>query len=99
MRRYVTYITKEDFIASFCDAFKAAMITDNIKSGFAKAGLVPFDPNRVLSELEIPPVVPTPTVSPLTSAGSIRSPPTKTLRNIKEITRQGRYLQRKIGNY
>ena len=86
MRRHHTHIAKEDFLAGFYDAFKAAMTSDNIKSGFAKAGFVSFDPNNVLSELEVPPVVPIPTVSPLTSAGSI-SPPAKTPRNIREAIR------------
>ena len=87
MRRHYTHVAKEDFLAGFHDAFKAAMTSDNIKSGFAKAGLVPFDFNNVLSDLEIPSVVPIPTVSPLTSAGSSFSPFAKTLINIREATK------------
>lgn len=102
MRRYVTHIAKEDFLAGLYDAFKAAMSTDNIKSGFEKAGLVPFDPQNVLGELEKYPLVPTPTVSPLSDVPNnapIISPPTKTPRNIKEVTKRARYLQRKIKNH
>ena len=73
------------------------MTADNVKSGFAKAGLVPFDPQNVLGELESH-LVPTPTVSPLSAASSL-SLPTKTPRNINEATRQSRYLQRKIKNH
>ena len=97
MRRHQTHIAKEDFLAGFYDAFQTAMTADNVKSGFAKAGLVPFDPQNVLGELESH-LVPTPTVSPLSDASSL-SLPTKTPRNINEATRQSRYLQRKIKNH
>ena len=97
MRRHQTHIAKEDFLAGFYDAFQTAMTADNVKSGFAKAGLVPFDPQNVLGELESH-LVPTPTVSPLSAASSL-SLPTKTPRNINEATRQSRYLQRKIKNH
>ena len=44
MRRHQTHIAKEDFLAGFLEAFQAAITSDNIRSGFAKAGLVPFNP-------------------------------------------------------
>ena len=74
------------------------MSSDNIKSGFRAAGLVPFDPEHVIAKLEVPPLVPTPTVSPLSSGPSL-TPPAKTPRTTREVTRQSRYLQRKINNY
>ena len=85
MRRYQTHIAKEYFLAGFYDAFQAAMTTDNIRSGFAKAGLVPFDPQNVLGDLEKHPLVFTPTVSPFSDIPSF-SPPTKTPRTIYEAT-------------
>ena len=42
MRRHQTHIAKEDFLAGFLEAFQAAITSDNIRSGFAKAGLIPF---------------------------------------------------------
>ena len=98
LRRHQTYIAKEDFLAGFYDAFQAAMTSDNIRSGFAKAGLVPFDPQNVLGELESHLLVPTPTVSPLSDTSSL-SPPTKTPRNVNEATQRSRYLQRKIRHH
>ena len=74
------------------------MSSDNIKSGFRAAGLVPFDPEHVIAKLEVPPLVPTPTVSPLSSGPSL-TPPAKTPRTTREVTRQSRYLQKKINNY
>ena len=85
MRRHQTHIAKEDFLAGFYDAFQAAMTADNVKSGFAKAGLVPFDPQNVLNDLEKYPLVPIPTVSPFSDILSL-SPPVKTPRNINEAT-------------
>ena len=85
IRRYYIYIVKKDFLTGFYDAFKVAITSDNIKSGFAVISLVLFDLNTVFSEFLIFLVVLTPTVFPLTSAGFI-FPPAKTLRNIKEVT-------------
>ena len=47
MRRYYTYIAKENFLTGFYDAFKIAITSDNIKSGFAVINFVPFDFNTV----------------------------------------------------
>ena len=86
MRRYYTHIAKKDFLNGFYDAFKVIIISDNIKSGFAVTGFVLFDPNTVFFTFEIPPVIPTPTVFPLTSAGFI-FPPAKTPKNIRKTIR------------
>ena len=83
IRRYVTHIAKEDFLAGFYEAFQAAITTNNIKSGFAKAGLVPFDPQNVLGELKTYPLVPIPTVFPLNDVLFLL-PPVKIFRNINE---------------
>ena len=53
MRRHQTHIAKEDFLVGFFEASKQAMTQSNIRSGFAAAGLVPMDPERVISVLDI----------------------------------------------
>jgi hypothetical protein len=47
----VNYIDKPDFLYAFHIARTEAMTLANIQSSFAATGLVPFDPERVLSKL------------------------------------------------
>ena len=60
MRQQCTHITKEDFIPAFQAAFLESLTENNIKGGFRGAGLVPFDPDRVISDLDIKLKTPTP---------------------------------------
>jgi hypothetical protein len=60
MRQQITHITKEDFIPAFRAAFQASLTESNIQGGFRGAGLVPFDPERVISILDLRLRTPTP---------------------------------------
>jgi hypothetical protein len=60
MRQQCTHITKEDFIPAFQAAFQDSLTESNIKGGFRGAGLVPFDPERVISALDLKLRTPTP---------------------------------------
>ncbi|OAQ57671.2 DDE superfamily endonuclease [Pochonia chlamydosporia 170] len=60
MRAHITHITQADFFPAFCTAFKAAMTKENIQGAFRGAGLVPFNPNSVLSRLDVRLRTPTP---------------------------------------
>ena len=60
MRQQCTHITKEDFIPAFQAAFLESLTESNIKGCFRGAGLVPFDPERVISNLDIKLKTPTP---------------------------------------
>jgi hypothetical protein len=53
IRAYITHITKVEFLCAFRKTFFASITEKNIQSGFAGAGLVPYDPERVLSKLDI----------------------------------------------
>jgi len=53
IRIYINYISKLEFLCSFREAFFASITEKNIQGGFIGAGLVPFDPERVLSKLDI----------------------------------------------
>lgn len=53
VRVRINHITKLEFLPAFKDAFKAAFTEQNIKSGFRATGLVPYDPNNVLSHLDL----------------------------------------------
>jgi hypothetical protein len=60
MRAGITHITKEDFFPAFSAAFQEAMREKNIQGGFRGAGLIPHDPEAVLSKLDVKLKTPTP---------------------------------------
>src|SRR5258706_12918007 len=60
IRLRINHITKLEFLPAFKEAFKAAFIEQNIKSGFRAAGLVPYDPAIVISNLDLKLRTPTP---------------------------------------
>ena len=53
MRNQITHITKLEFLPCFIRAYNAAITPSNIQGGFRGAGLVPFDPERVITALDI----------------------------------------------
>jgi hypothetical protein len=53
MRNRITHITKLEFLPCFKRAFDAAITPSNIQGGFRGAGLVPFDPERVIMGLDV----------------------------------------------
>ena len=64
MRADITHISKEDFFPAFHIAFRTTMIESNIRAGFRATGLVPYDPNYVISKLDVRlrTLTPTPTL-------------------------------------
>lgn len=65
IRVNIIYISKLKFLHTFHKAFFISMIEKNIQSGFAGAGLIPFNPQRVLSKLDVQLWTLTPTSPPL----------------------------------
>ena len=53
MRSQINHITKLEFLPCFIAAFKASITTNNILGGFRGAGLAPFDPEAVISKLNV----------------------------------------------
>jgi hypothetical protein len=53
MRNKITHITKLKFLPYFKGAFNAAITKDNIQGGFQGARLAPFDPEAVISKLNV----------------------------------------------
>jgi hypothetical protein len=51
VRLRINHITKLEFLPAFKEAFQAAFSEQNIRSGFRATGLVPYDPENVLSHL------------------------------------------------
>ena len=90
MRVYITHISKEDFFPAFVAAFRTAMTESNVRAGFRTTGLVPFDPDYVISQLDIR--LRTPTPAP--TLPTIWEP--KTPRNALELQSQSTYLKDRI---
>jgi hypothetical protein len=63
MSTYITYITKDDFFPAFYIAFNTAIIESNIRGGFRGAGLKLFNPESVISILDLKLRTPTPSNS------------------------------------
>ena len=53
IKSHVNHITKTEFLIAFHAAHVAAMTPRNIQGGFKGAGLVPFDPECVISKLDV----------------------------------------------
>ncbi|ODM16160.1 hypothetical protein SI65_08594 [Aspergillus cristatus] len=86
MRCGTNHINKLDFLAAYPQAHMEAFKPDIIQNSFTAAGLVPFNPNQVLSKLNIRLRTPTPPGSRPTSRSSIFSP--KTPANVNELLKQ-----------
>jgi hypothetical protein len=53
MRNKITHITKTEFLPCFIAAHNASIKKSNIQAGFRGAGLVPHDPEAVLSKIDV----------------------------------------------
>jgi hypothetical protein len=62
VRNCTNYISKERFLLAFKTAFNQSITKENIQASFRGAGLVPHDPQVVLSKLDV--VLQTPAQSP-----------------------------------
>ena len=50
---HINHVSKLEFLCAFCEAFFASMTEKNIQGDFAGADLVSYNPERVLSKLDI----------------------------------------------
>jgi hypothetical protein len=82
MRNGINHIDKLDFLAAYPTARAEAYKPATIQNAFAAAGIVPYDPDRVISLLNIHLKTPTPPGS----SSSAWSPTTP--HNLKQLTRQ-----------
>jgi hypothetical protein len=88
MRLGFNHIDKLDFLEAYPQARTAIFSSDNIKSGFSATGLIPLNPDRVLSQLNIQLKTPTPPGS--RSTDSIP----KTPYNLKQLKKQESTLKK-----
>ena len=61
----INHINKSDFLTAFLLAREESIALDIVCNDFAATGLVPYDPERVLSKLNIQLQIPTPLLPPM----------------------------------
>jgi hypothetical protein len=96
MRMYITHISKLEFLCAFREAFFASMTEKNIQGGFAGAGLVPYDPERVIFKLDVQLRTPTP---PASRPGTALPWLSQTPHNPREATSQSELIKARIANH
>lgn len=93
MRAHITHISKEDFFPAFYAAFRTSFSESNVQGGFRGSGLVPYDPEYVISQLDVKLHTPTP---PGTSSGLPPIWESKTPSNPIEAQSQTEYVKNRI---
>ena len=93
---HINYVSKLEFLCGFREAFFASITERNIQGGFAGSGLVPHDPERVLSKLDVKLRTPT----PLNSRAATPQPWVfQTPQNPREATSQSTLIKTRISNH
>jgi hypothetical protein len=96
MRAHINHVSKLEFLCAFREAFFTSMTEKNIQGGFRGAGLVPYDPEVVLSKLDVHLRTPTPTGPPLALADPWVS---QTPQNPLEADSQTGLIKTRISNH
>jgi hypothetical protein len=96
MRMHINHISKLEFLCGFREAFFTSMTEKNIRGGFAGAGLVPYDPERVLSKLDVRLRTPTP---PTSRPGTAQPWVFQTPHNPREAESQSTLIKTRIANH
>ena len=60
IKAHIKHISKVEFFIAFKAAYEKSITSQNMKSGFRGAGLIPFNPEAILSKLDIRIRTPTP---------------------------------------
>ena len=96
VRARITHITKEDFFPAFQKAFNATITASNIKGGFKGAGLIPMNPQNVISKLDVK------LTTPQSSRSSSREADpwvSKTPQKPIEASSQSEYIKNRIAKH
>jgi hypothetical protein len=91
----INHITKESFLPAFKAAYDKSITMSNIHAGFRATGLVPFEPDTVLSQLDVKLRTPTPEQeAPTTTIWTAKTPS-----NSYEFNAQKQLLCTRIQNH
>ena len=84
----VNHINRHEFLPLYMQARQTALHQNNMQTGFAVTGLVPYDPDRVLAQLHTEYQTPPPR-SPSNASWAAETP-----HNIAELQQQTALLKR-----
>jgi hypothetical protein len=90
IRHHINHITKLEFLPAFKTAFNQSFTSANICSAFRGAGLVPLQPDTVLSKLDVRLRTPTPAALP-EAHWEARTPS-----NVRELDAQSTLIRERI---
>jgi len=90
IRHHINHITKLEFLPAFKTAFDRAFTPANICSAFRGAGLVPLQPDAVLSKLDVQLRTPTPAALP-EALWEARTPS-----NVRELEAQSTLIRDRV---
>ena len=96
IKSLVNHITKAEFLIAFQAAFLKVFTPDNVKAGFRGAGLVPYDPEKVISKLDVKLSTPSPSSSLPPAAVPWAS---QTPHNPTQATSQTDYIKSRVCYY
>jgi len=96
MRVHISHVSKLEFLCSIRESFFASITERSIQGGFAGAGLVPYDPERVFSRLDNKLRTPTP---PTSRPGTPPPWVFRTPHNPREANSQSTLIKTRIANY
>ena len=96
MRNHINHITKIEFLMAFHAAHNNSITNSNILGGFRGSGLVPFDPQAIISKIDVKLWTPTPTGPPLPEADPWVS---QTPHTTAEALSQSAYVQKRITDH
>jgi hypothetical protein len=89
----IIHVSETEFFPAFYVEFQDTMTEKNIKAAFRGAGLIPLDPESVVSKLDVQPRTPTPVVE---EAGPSTAWVSKAPRTVLEAQSQSEYLNRRM---
>jgi hypothetical protein len=93
---HINHVSKLEFLCAFREAIFASMTETNIRGGFAGAGLIPYDPERVLSKLDVKLRTPTP---PNSRPGTAQPWVSQTPHNPQEANSQSTLIKTRIASH
>jgi hypothetical protein len=91
IRHHITHIVKVIFLSAFKAAFEQAFTKTSICSAFRGAGLVPLQPEAVLSKLDVQLRTPTPPALPEPALWVARTPS-----NVRELEAQSTLIRDRV---
>ena len=96
MKLHFTHISKVEFFHAFHAAFLASITKSNILGGFRGSGLVPLDPESVISKLDVVLRTPSPPESPGPEPTLWTS---KTPSNPLEAISQSEFIKKRVSSH